>query len=761
MNIRYRLRNYADAHGIPNAFSGDAINERTRRGHCGAVNPRHRLWSFNDERPWCIDHKSMPWVTIVREPWERMKSAFYYCEAQWTRLGVAPGRPGQQTVDPLCNVGPLPLGPASARVREFGRRWGLNYQFEHYLGLDYEMLRRLPCSPPSAECSAYEMATTPNGKFVGMREHLCKRLILHACRLDSNETEASRALIADAFRVQESMLAIGLVEELNESLKLFERVTRCTNLGASQWDTYRGHSTLKETDHEAYQAAEIVFEECKAEIRGRMNVDIALYEHAKFLFRNQRHGAVGQTAGLLGPPLACEQKSARDSIVCQSPPSQTRDTSSSSPSWLQALLSMSPVNASIPAVQAHVCTHALQAVITTIYALFDCPNWCREHRVPCHLSHQSHSSNGTKVSGSGNFPFTLKSRGIDGFGHMAESLFQALHERLVNSTPAYDYYFPEGFAHAGLYLRSISGLEVQGRTASLYCHQARYEGRSTDVAELYRGDLVGFLHVHFTCYCVPSLDDFFGLSLLASQKVGPSIGPSDRLKQVFWAAQHEGISCGRKPQHLVFAAHVRMGDLLSTPTPPANERDDSGKIRIWQALYPGRLQQSADAFIATVRWVAAVEAALGSSRRLQLLVVSDAPSTSLAELLTATSQTSEGVSMRVVSNNVRYHDGMSGHTLMRLNLTREESPGWHELELDVLDEGNPLIAIQCMAAADILITGAPSFFSHLAGELSRGRVLHSGTAHSVGFLDHVALRSANSPLPSPSDFVHSLVERLT
>ena len=247
-------------------------------------------YSFSRPACWSKDCSAKPpaWITVTRDPWARMKSAFYYCDQ------------AKNSWDPLCHLGPLPKD-WSERPCEFGRRWasGGGYQFAAYLGLDYDRLKRLPCAP--ARCDAPAPA--------GDAGNACIRFALRACQLDSNTTDASRALIADAFRAQESFLAIGLVEEFEASMRLFERETGCT--GLSEHVVNKSHSSLEhkvgQEANEKRKVAEAQFDSCNPELMQLMSIDQKLYAHAKQLFERQRAGAAGLTGAPLSPPKSCTQ----------------------------------------------------------------------------------------------------------------------------------------------------------------------------------------------------------------------------------------------------------------------------------------------------------------------------------------------------------------------------------------------------------------------------------------------------------------------
>jgi hypothetical protein len=295
MSLRNTLKNYANAHNIRNqlvSVESDLLLRR-RKGFC------EHGWSFSDERPWCRDNAEVPWFTMVRDPWLRVKSAFYYCvQGAWH--------------DVLCNVGKLHVpssgshtGDLGAKACAFAKRWGSNYQFEKYTHLGWKQLRKMPCAPKCELDGAEEYV------------HQCVRTAIQACALDSNRTAASRSLIAEAFQAQASMAAIGIVEEYGPSMRLFARVSGCDDLDAAKYSRTVAHPSLKTSQPATFAKVESSLEKCKHEVLPGMAIDYALYEHAKQLSHAQRRGAAGRTAPRLGAPMQCSQASAESDVHCE------------------------------------------------------------------------------------------------------------------------------------------------------------------------------------------------------------------------------------------------------------------------------------------------------------------------------------------------------------------------------------------------------------------------------------------------------------
>ena len=81
-SVRLTLQAYADAHApriqTPNAPRGGGLIYpgsylgQTRVGRCGGCEDFH--WRMSDTRPWCSGCPQRLWLTMVREPWSRMRS---------------------------------------------------------------------------------------------------------------------------------------------------------------------------------------------------------------------------------------------------------------------------------------------------------------------------------------------------------------------------------------------------------------------------------------------------------------------------------------------------------------------------------------------------------------------------------------------------------------------------------------------------------------------------------------------------------------
>jgi len=208
VSLRNILKATAERHG--------AVWDRQaqRDGHCRCGNLSSIVWSFSDEAAECDACPALPWVTIFREPWARLRSAFHYCKT----IG-----------DQLCF---LPNYNPKREACDFGRRWG-NYNFAKLSGLRWfqDWWRQQPCTRNLPTSSKHSTETCD---CVNSDEHRdgwphgcppsawCRREVIHRCGLEANASFiAATAARLDTFAV------VGLLERLNESLQLFGRVAGC------------------------------------------------------------------------------------------------------------------------------------------------------------------------------------------------------------------------------------------------------------------------------------------------------------------------------------------------------------------------------------------------------------------------------------------------------------------------------------------------------------------------------------------------------
>ena len=257
-----------------------------RDGHCTCGGKRganaQRVWAFSDEAPDCDSScPGLRWITLFRDPWERMKSAYYYCHAY---------------ADQLCY---MPEYQPKLSPCEFGRQWG-NYQFAKLSGLRWfdPAFKQLPCArsvleraPRCAACSASDLSPPS----VGSRHPRgcppsawCRRAVIRACGLDTNASAASTVLFRLVAERMQAFAAVGLLERLDDSLRLFAHAARCGSddvLRSAK--VYQQHNSLKRSQPGQLRKLEAQFDACRPSLMAALRLDHALYAHARQLFQSQ------------------------------------------------------------------------------------------------------------------------------------------------------------------------------------------------------------------------------------------------------------------------------------------------------------------------------------------------------------------------------------------------------------------------------------------------------------------------------------------
>ena len=124
---------------------------------------------------------------------------------------------------------------------------------------------------------------------------------------------------------------MGLVEEFNASLKLFEAATGCNGLASPHYRRTWVHQTsLKRLHPAALAAHERAFDACADELRAATAADAELYAHAKALHAAQvrvaaggdgRWGAQRRQPAITTTGVRCTQRDAAAPVDCrQAPP---------------------------------------------------------------------------------------------------------------------------------------------------------------------------------------------------------------------------------------------------------------------------------------------------------------------------------------------------------------------------------------------------------------------------------------------------------
>ena len=329
----------------------------------------------------------------------------------------------------------------------------------------------------------------------------------------------------------------------------------------------------------------------------------------------------------------------------------------------------------------------------------------------------------------------------DGLGHVGNVLYGALETRIEDgSLRQRSTYFTEAVTTRAAHLRGWGGLHSG---TSLYCHQSQSPDNRCEPYKLFSHQL--------QCYLVPPLDEWFGFTTpglhappnctapfidadaavnhhasflyegreLENHTQGAT-GAREKLRLRYWAVHlplRKHVTCGFDDDSaLKISLHVRLGDLIRPSAANLSDITDHQKHKR-DHNFANRATESVRDVCHALLLLDGIAAELGSRpapRRIQVLVVSDSP---FAELVTAV----EAGCAEVRFHRKRaYSDGIAMHVVARLEMRGggEERLG----ELDFLQGGHPLLALHCLAAADVLLR-AKSNFGGLAAKFSRGRVV--------------------------------------
>jgi hypothetical protein len=272
-------------------------------------------------------------------------------------------------------------------------------------------------------------------------------------------------------------------------------------------------------------------------------------------------------------------------------------------------------------------------------------------------------------------------------------------------------YFQEYVSPMGAYLRDVDGL-YDGFAPSLYCHERDWLGADRTVTSLCKrirgkqdctantrcswqektnacvgksrcklcrwptGNAV--FRDHFECFVAPPFDEWFGFDALP-----PADDPAWERRaaaKAYAAVDRDAlVDCGAADGELRVVVHVRLGDLIH-PDLSVNA-SATALASISMRSQGGQLQNA-------LRVVAGLRARL-SGRRVHALILSDSPPETVAATL-------EGLDVGIRVGGAR-RDGAS-------HLVDGRTAGL-ETDFDVSfhGAGNPLVALHCMAAADLLL----------------------------------------------------------
>ena len=230
------------------------------------------------------------------------------------------------------------------------------------------------------------------------------------------------------------------------------------------------------------------------------------------------------------------------------------------------------------------------------------------------------------------------------------------------------------------YFVGVGGLG-DGFDPSLYCHERDHVKQALDpkrpskrcepaaafrehFASLYPTGAALFRD-HFECYLAPPLDAWFGFDALPPAGAG-AWDRGDAVAETYAALGRGAVAgaCGAGPGAVRLVIHLRLGDILHLAG-----RAEGARLR--------------NALVAAAALVAALPGPA------HVAVLSDSPPATVAGLLDG------DVTVRV--GDAR-SDGVS-----RLVSGRTAGLGARDLDVDFHGAGNPLVALHCMAAADLLL----------------------------------------------------------
>ena len=277
--------------------------------------------------------------------------------------------------------------------------------------------------------------------------------------------------------------------------------------------------------------------------------------------------------------------------------------------------------------------------------------------------------------------------GGDGLGHVGVRILVRI-SRMIgqgNGPGPGQHYFQDVISEAAVFLRDVDGLG-DGFAPSLYCHERDWlhagkkrvtgeEIAGVQIADRWRtGDAV--FRDRFECFLTPPLDEWFGFDALP-----PADDPAWERRAVgetYAAVDRDAfVDCGAADGELRVVVHVRLGDLIHADLVPNVSATDERPIRVEGAHLRNAL-----------RVVAGLRARL-PGRRVRALILSDSPPETVARTL-------EGLDVGIRVGGAR-RDGAS-------HLVDGRTAGLEDdFDVSFHGAGHPLVALHCMAAADLLL----------------------------------------------------------
>ena len=302
-----------------------------------------------------------------------------------------------------------------------------------------------------------------------------------------------------------------------------------------------------------------------------------------------------------------------------------------------------------------------------------------------------------------------------GLGHVGVCVVEMIADRRSPGPGAR--YFQQYVGYSGVYLRGVDGLG-DGFAPSLYCHERDWlnahlfatsncrrrhskqdctanatcswheekercmEGKKKqklgrEVLRVYpTGDAL--FRDHFECFVAPPFDEWFGFDALP-----PADDPAWERRAVaetYAAVDRDAfVDCGAADGELRVVVHVRLGDLIH-PDLSVNA-SATAVTSISMRSQGGQLQNA-------LRVVAGLRARL-PERRVRALILSDSPAETVAATL-------EGLDVGIRVGGAR-RDGAS-HLVDGRTVGLE-----NDFDVSFHGAGHPLVALHCMAAADLLL----------------------------------------------------------
>lgn len=202
------------------------------------------------------------WFTLFRHPIDRVVSAYYYCHKKPHDQACASSAMVASEVDLLS----------------FARMWGSFAVRQFSLGdLDIDTVMRVATSPEEREWPAWYMA----------KEYLMKT---DAARKNITAGDADAALDEKLEFTQDLLrdeyVAVGILEEFNTTMTLFDRVLGMPKLGWGKYFDLKGVANKnKEFSSIKNKALEAAHHDER--IKYFLRLDIELYDYAVYLFHDQ------------------------------------------------------------------------------------------------------------------------------------------------------------------------------------------------------------------------------------------------------------------------------------------------------------------------------------------------------------------------------------------------------------------------------------------------------------------------------------------